>query len=118
MVGLGLGLGLGFGNNRGTSSKGPICDAIARKVCISATHKKKALILAPHVAYNAPSGQTMDGVVIEQNGKAPNKPKLEPFLVQDLESVAVTDRTFTPDPRFNPDDPEYAGKVVCVIQMV
>lgn len=121
MVGLGLGLGLGIGSGaRPNVSKGPICDAITAGVCISVVEKKHTLIIAPYVVYAGHQGaQQLDGVVVERDGKAPNKPKIDTFTVNDLSGVSIlTDRPFTPIAGFDPANPDYAGKTVCIVNLV
>ena len=120
MVGLGLGIGLGLGGNQGGApSNGPLCDAIARKVCVTATEKGKSLLLAPYVVYRGHGGaQDVDGVVIERDGKAPNKEKIDAFKVSDLSEIALTDRSFAPVAGFDPADAKYADKIVCIVNLV
>jgi hypothetical protein len=119
MVGLGLGLGLGLGQNvAATSGRSPLCEAIHRKVCVSAERKNKQLLLAPHVVYTDADAQYLDAVVVAENGKKPNKAKIATYAVADLASVAITDTTFKPNTGFKPNDPKYAGKTVCVVEMV
>lgn len=113
MKGLSLDLSL-----TGRVRRSPLCEAIAQKVCVTAKHKNKEVTLAPHVVYGADNGQSLDAVVVEENGRAPNKPKLSTFKVADLADIAVTVRAFAPDAGFDPNDPEYAGKIVCVVQPV
>lgn len=114
----GMNLGLGLGLTSGGKSKGPLCQAIERKVCVSAKHKKKTLILAPHVVYGSDTGRLVDAVTIEEDGRTPNKPKLSTFEADKLADVSLTDRAFAPDPGFNPGDIEYSGKIVCIVQVV
>ena len=120
MAAIGLGLGLGLNSNRGGApSVSPLCDAIARKVCVSATEKGKSLILAPYVVYRGHGGaQDVDGVVIERDGKAPNKEKIDAFKVSDLSEITLTDRPFAPVAGFDPADAKYADKIVCIVNLV
>jgi hypothetical protein len=120
MVGLGIGLGLGLSSSHGAAvTPSPLCAAMARKVCVTATEKGHAFLLAPHIVYTGNKDQHfLDAVVVERDGKAPNKPKLETFKVADLTEIAVTDQAFTPEAGFKPGRPKYEGKTICVVQIV
>lgn len=123
MPGLSLGLGLGLTSRNRAAPKAELpenvlCRAISQKLCVSGDHKGKDVILAPHVVYHTdgPTDFRLDAVEIDS--KKPNKAKLATYKVADLERLTVTDFPFAADPRFNPDDSEYAGKVRCIIQLV
>ena len=115
---LGLSLGLGGQRGRGAASKGPLCDAIQKRVCVSANEKKKQHVLAPHVVYVRDGEQRLAAVTVETDGNAPNKAKLELFKVVDLTDIAVLDRPFTPDPGFEPNGSEYGNEIICIVEMV
>lgn len=120
MGSLALGLGLGMsGSRRPAQPYDVLCQAIANKVCVTAADKKGALVLAPHVVYRGNNEQYfLDAVVVAQDGKAPNKPKLDTFKVADLSAIDLTNDTFAPEAGFNPDDAKYRDKTVCVVQIV
>lgn len=123
MGGLSLSLGLGIGQSgaRPAPSSGDLlCQAIAGKVCVTATLKGKAVKLAPHVVYlKGPSDEhQLDAVTVESNGKPVNKPKLSMFKVSDLIGLALTPSAFIPNAGFDPNDAKYAGKVICIVNLI
>ena len=120
MVGMGLGLGLGLGSNQGGSvANNPICEAIAAKVCISATFKGHSYLIAPHVAYKGhKDAPFLDGVVVAKDGHDTNKDRLENFEITDLTDISKTSTSFAVKARFDPNDPTYLGKTICVVVIV
>lgn len=121
MVGLGLSLGIGLGMRTGGSpSKPPLCDAIDRQLCVTATDGGTVLTLAPHVVYKRGRREvvTLDAVLLARNGSPVNNPRMRTYPVDDLSEIAVTDEGFTVDPDFDPDEAAYAGRSVCIIQPV
>lgn len=122
MMPMNLGLGLGLGSiatSQRPTPTNPLCDAIKRLLCVSAKEKGHAYLIAPHIVYRGPKdAQLLDGVVIEKDGKVPNKKKLETFKVADLTEIAVTGTAFTPEAGFDPSRPKYDGKTICVVEIV
>lgn len=113
-ISIGLGLIPSSARPQPTDS---LCAAIADRVLVTAEHKGKAVKLAPHVVYRSKHDANdlrLDAVTVERDGK-PNKAKLESFKFSDLSDLVATSEAFTPDPGFDPDDPEYADKPVCII---
>lgn len=119
-----LGLGLNLSAGGGSPPQPPelpgelLCNAIAAKVCVTATIKGKAYKLAPYVVYTGGKAGVLlvDAVTIERDGKPSNKAKIEPFDVADLLGLTRTADAFTPLAGFDPA--EYAGQAICIIQIV
>ena len=121
MVGLGLGIGLGLGPSRGGAAPAnPLCDAIARKVCVVAKDGDTVLKLAPHVVYKrgARDIAMLDAALLERDGKPVNNVRLRTYRLDDLTEVTLTDEGFAIDPGFESDDPIYTGRTVCIVQSV
>jgi hypothetical protein len=119
MVGMGLGLGLGLGGNTGSPSANPLCDAVARKVCVTAKDGDDVLKLAPHVVYKRTKKDvvTLDAVLLARNTHPVNHESIRTYRVDSLTDIAITDDGFTVLPGFEADDPEYAGRTICVVQV-
>lgn len=120
MPGMGLGLNMGLGSNVAATSPSPLCSAIAHKVCITAKYDDENLKLAPHVVYKRghKEVQTLDAVLVERGGHAVNHPSLRTYNAAELSEIAVTDEGFTVSPDFEPDDVQYAGRTICIVETV
>ena len=89
--------------------------AIATRVCVTATYNRDHIVLAPHVLFTKHGEVHADGVVLERNGKPPKEPKVATFKLAGLHDVAVTDRGFVPDPLFDPNAEKYDGVTLFVV---
>lgn len=120
MVGLGLGLGLGLSSSRGGTLKPPLCGAIESKLMVTATDGTVLLKLSPHVVYTRTKKDivTLDAVLVERNGQPVNRENLRTYRLDDLADITVTNDGFTILVGFDPDEPEYAGRTVCIVQAV
>jgi len=120
MPGLSLGLGLGLSSGGARPAPNPLCDAIARKVCVVANDGDDLLKLAPHVVYERTRKEvvTLDAVLLARNDRASNNPRIRTYRVDDLSEVTLTDEAFTVLSGFEADDPEYAGRTICIVQPV
>lgn len=118
---VGIGIGLGFQNGgRKRPPHGTLCDAIARKVCITVKDGDVLLKLAPHVVFNRGKHKipTLDAVLVERDGKPANQANLRQFPIEALLELVVLDEGFTIHPKFDPDDPAYAGAPLCIVKPV
>jgi hypothetical protein len=117
---VGLGLGLGLGSRAGRNPPNPLCDAIAALKLVTATDGNVTLKLAPHVVYRRGRREipTLDAVLIERNGNPVNRESIRTYRVDDLTDITVIDEGFTVFADFDPDEPEYAGRTVCIVQAV
>ena len=109
-------LRLGFrGEDR--SAKNPLCDAVARMMCVGAVYERKHTCLAPHVVYGSRDNLFVDAVVIEQNGERPDRADLVTFAISDLKHIVVSGPHFSVHPSFDPGDMKYSAKIVCIVEM-
>lgn len=92
-----------------------LLQAIATRVCATATYNRDQIVLAPHILYTRHGEVHADGVVLERNGTPPKEIKLGTFKLAGLHDVAVTDRLFMPDPIFDPNADKYAGVTLFVV---
>lgn len=118
-----LGLGVGIWQAAMQRRGGPpnvLCDAIARKVCVSAKHDEQLLTLAPHVVYKRSRKEvpTLDAVLFARDGHVVNKASLRTYALEELSDIALTDESFTVLASFEADDPDYAGRTICAVQAV
>lgn len=118
MAGLGIGLGLGLGPNG--SSKPPLCAAIEAMRTVTADDGNDTLTLAPHIVYKRTRREivTLDAVLIARNGQPVNRESLRTYRVDDLSNIVVMDNGFSVFADFDPGDPEYTGRTICVVQAV
>lgn len=89
--------------------------AIATRVCVTATYNRDPIVLAPHILYTKHDEVHADGVVLERNGTPPKEPKVGTFKLAGLHDVAVTDRSFVPDPLFDPNAEKYVDVTLFVV---
>lgn len=116
---LSLGLGLGLRHQRGGGvPTNPLCDAIKRKVCVTAEHNGKTLKLAPHIVYVRKDERTLDALLLETDGKPANKKKLASYSVAELASIIAISESFEPSAGFDPNEPEYLSQPECVVETV
>ena len=92
-----------------------LLEAIATRMCATATYNRDAIVLAPHILYTKHDEVHADGVVLERNGAPPKEVKLGTFKLAGLHDVAVTDRPFLPDAVFDPNAEKYAGVTLFVV---
>lgn len=121
MTGLNLSVGLEPGAPAPGASATPtdiLCQAIAHKMCVTATYNGKAVTLAPHIVFVKHGDQFLYAVTVDQDGKKAKKSKLGTFKLAGLTSIASTVRPFVPQRSFQADDPRYAGNTVCVLPAV
>lgn len=119
---LNLGLGLGLGSTTSTTlpPEQPLCDAIARKLMVTAQYDDQLLKIAPHVVYKRGRRNivTVDAVLISREGHPVNRPTLRTYTLSDLSGITLTDEGFTVLAGFEADDPEYADSTICVVEAV
>lgn len=120
MAAIGLGIGLGLSSGRNNPPKQPLCVAIEAKRMVTATDGNVLLKLAPHIVYRRGSRNvlTLEAVLVERNGQPVNRESLRTYRVDDLSDIAVTDDGFTVLTDFDPNEPEYTGRTVCIVEAV
>jgi hypothetical protein len=86
-----------------------LCGAIRSKLLVELRYEDDiaARVFAPDVVYRSSKGK------ICTSGRLFNALGTEPhtFEVGKIKTLAVTDRPFTPDPRFNLFDPKYRDRI-------
>lgn len=90
-------------------------EAIATRVCVTATYNRDHIVMAPHVLFTKHGEVHVDGVVLERNGTPPKEVKLGTYKLAGLHDVAVSDRSFIPDPIFDPNAEKYEGVTLFVV---
>jgi hypothetical protein len=85
-------------------------------MCVTATYNRKLVTLAPHIVFTKHDDQYLGAVTVEQDGKKPKMAKLGTFKLAGLTAITSTTKLFIPQRSFRADDPQYAGKTVCVLQ--
>lgn len=97
-----------------------ICDAVARKACITVNDGDVLLKLAPHVVFNRGKHKvpTLEAVMIERDGKPANQTNLRQFPIESLLELVILDEGFSIHPKFDPDDPAYAGAPLCIVKPI
>lgn len=114
---LNLGLGLGLTNKSGgTKPDNPLCDAIAQKRRVTAREGNATILFAPHIVYIRGTDPRVTGRLVEENGETPKKDWVT-YKVSDLTEIALAESSFEPDARFDPDDPQFGGEIVCKISL-
>jgi hypothetical protein len=86
-----------------------LCQAIAKRVCVTATYNGQAITLAPHIVFTKYDDQFLGAVTVEQDGKKPKVNKLGTFKLAGLNDLTLTQQPFEPRRSFRADDPQYAG---------
>ena len=107
-MGLGLKLGLGSGG----PTKSPICDAIAAKVMITATHNRRTITLAPHIVYKRGKDAVITLDAVPQGGIS-----LRSYTVAKLTDIKSNGVGFVPVAGFDPDIRRYREKTICVVKL-
>ena len=93
-----------------------LLEAIARQLCVSATYNRMAMTLAPYILYTRHDDLFVDAVALERDGKKPKELKLGTFKLSGLGMVAITRRSFSPEPGFNAGAEKYAGTTLFAIE--
>jgi hypothetical protein len=106
--------GVGFGRSpKAASKKGPLCEAIGARQCVSANDGNLLLVIAPHAVFRDEEGWLLAGAVVEENGAAIEPPRWATLTVEDLSYIMPTRQPFEPHPDYDPKDPRFAGDAGC-----
>lgn len=109
----------GGGTSNGSATPtGPIptmLEAVVRRLCVTATYNRDAILLAPHIVYTRHDEVYVDGVVIERAGKPPREEKIGSYKLAGLGALMLTGRGFTPSTLFDPHEPRYAGTTLMLV---
>ncbi len=82
--------------------------ALMQRICLSVRYNNMDMVLAPHMLWTRHGDLHVDAVTVERAGSAPKVFKIGTFKLAGLGNVALTSRTFVPQPDFNPSDAKYA----------
>lgn len=99
----------------GALSTDILCQAIARKVCVTATYNRKPMTLAPHAVYTKHDEPHLAAVTVDQDGKKPMRPKVGTFKLSGLTDVAITKKLFATHKEFSAADPKFIDQTICMI---
>ncbi|MFW2830216.1 hypothetical protein [Sphingomonas sp. ID0503] len=86
-----------------------VLEAIARRKCLDATYNRMDVKLAPHILYTRHDELYVDAVTVEREGNPPREIKVGTFKLAGLSIRGVDERSFEPQPVFNPADEKYEG---------
>lgn len=89
--------------------------AIERKLCMTATYNRQAIIFAPHILYTKHDDPFVDGVVTLRDGKVPVELKIGSFKLAGLSGLSLSPSAFEMIEGFDPADEKYTGVTVASI---
>jgi hypothetical protein len=118
---MGIGLKFGFGSGKEKAiakSEARLRDAIARKVCVTASYDRGPIhLFEPYALLQSADGGDARLLAIRMDGPAgpSNHEDLENLEVAKLGLLEITSQEFTPDPRFDARDSKFAGTVVAAV---
>lgn len=107
MKGLGLGLGL---TGKGGTTPNPLCEAIGKRVFVTAIEGNGTVTFAPHVVYVRAKDQWVAGAEAGEG-------KLRTWKVSKLSNIALTAEPFTPASGFDPHDPQFGDEIICRLSL-
>lgn len=111
--------GVGFGRSpKAASKRGPLCQAIAARSCVSANLGNLLLVIAPHAVFRDGDGWRLAGAVVEENGAAVEPQRWSVLKVADLSYIMPVRRPFAPDPNYEERDPRFSGDAGCRLKIV
>ncbi|WP_235531889.1 hypothetical protein [Sphingomonas sp. Leaf67] len=90
--------------------------ALMQRICLSVRYNNMDMLLAPHMLWTKHGDLHVDAVTVERAGSAPKVFKIGTFKLAGLGNVALTSRTFVPQPEFDPADPKYAEAPIASVQ--
>lgn len=93
-----------------------LLEAIARRLCVSATYNRVAMTLAPYILYTRHDELFVDAVALERDGKKPKELKLGTFKLSGLGTVGLTRQIFSAEPIFDPGMERYVGTTLFAVE--
>jgi len=90
--------------------------ALMQRICLSVRYNNMDMLLAPHMLWTKHGDLHVDAVTVERAGSAPKVLKIGTFKLAGLGKVALTSRTFVPQPEFVATDPKYAEAPIASVQ--
>lgn len=92
-----------------------LCGAIARRAVVAVEYAGTRRLLAPHAVFRSATGQALLHALEVAGGDAAPLPGLRNFDLRHIGACEPTDRTFTPDPAFDPAARRFRYGVDCVV---
>lgn len=102
------------GKNRENAAQKILCDAVARKLCITASYNNGPIhLMEPYVVFRqAETGPLTLAAKMHGHMSHDN---LETLEVAKLSLLELTEQSFTPDPRLVQNDHAKTAGVVCAV---
>ena len=102
--------GVGSGRSpKAASKRGPLCQAIAARHCVSANQGNLLLLIAPHAVFRDGDGWRLAGAVLEENGAVVEPPRWAMLTVAELSYIMPVRRPFEAHPDYDGEDLRFAG---------
>jgi hypothetical protein len=118
-MGISLRFGFGSGKEKAVAkSQNRLRDAIARKVCVTASYDRGPIhLFEPYALLQSEDGTPGTLLAVRMDGPAgpSSHEDLVRLDVAKLGLLEVTEQEFTPDPRFDAHDAKYGGTVVAAV---
>lgn len=118
-MGISLKFGFGSGKEKAVAkSEARLRDAIARKVCITASYDRGPIhLFEPYALLQSSDHGEAILLAVRMDGPAgpSSHEDLVSLEVSKLGLLEVTSQEFTPDPRFDVRSPKYGGTVVATV---
>jgi hypothetical protein len=118
---MGISLKFGFGSGKEKAiakSEARLRDAIARKVCVTASYDRGPIhLFEPYALLRSSGDGTATLLAVRMDGPAgpSSHENLVNLDVAKLGLLEITSQEFTPDPRFDVGDAKYGGTVVATV---
>ena len=121
-------MALGFGlfksgsatlENKLSKFEGILREAIAKKVCVTASYRGGPIhLLEPYALYRSPDFNTLMLSAIRVDGPSSHshREKLDTFEVAQFSILEMSHQTFTPDPQFAASNAASRSNLVCTVQ--
>ncbi len=93
-----------------------ILEAIARKLCVTATYNGTRFKLAPYILYTRKSGVYVDAVTVFRDDALPKEEKIGAFKVSGLRDLVLDEQPFEPKPLYDAADERYAGTKLFAVE--
>jgi hypothetical protein len=87
-------------------------EAVARQLCVETAYNKAEVLLAPHIIYTRHGELFVDAVTVHRAGQPPREQKLGTFKLAGLGAIALSERSFTAFPEYEPQAEKYQGVTI------
>ena len=95
-----------------------LCRAIADRVLVELRYDNEVLprLFAPHVVYRSTTGKiNVSGTQLLNPDQPENSYEPRIFEIGLIRTLRLTDTSFRPDARVDPEDPRYRNGVICAV---